>query len=1546
MHRLPAMPVTNYWWRCFGAILFISITFSLTASAQKKVWDKTIGASEDDRLTSLQQTSDGGYLLAGYSNSDINGDKTSDGKNIYKFNDDYWLVKLNADGTKAWDRVYGGNGDDELIEVLRTKDGGYMLGGHSNSKKNGDKTEAKRGSDDYWVIKINADGTKAWDKTIGGSGADNLTSVQQTSDGGYILGGTTSYGNISGDKTEADKGGFDYWVVKLNANGSKAWDKTLGGSGEDRLNSVQQTSDGSYILGGYSSSGKNGDKTQDSYKYEWGTNSDDYWVVKLKPDGSKAWDKTIGASGSDYLTSLQLTSDGGYILGGHSNSDIGGDKSEANKGPKDKYGRLHMDYWVVKLNADGSKAWDKTIGTAKEEYLASLRLTKDGGYILGGTTETVYVVDESEKVKGLLEGPDYWVVKLNADGSKVWDKTVGGSGDDYLSALLVTAGGDYLLGGNSYSDISGDKSEANRGRIDYWVIKLAEKTTQTITFEPIADKTFGAAPFTLSAKASSGLPVTFSVVSGPATIKGNTITLTGIGKVMVKVSQAGNETYAPATATQTFMVLIPSTITWDKTIGGNDNDFFRKVLQTKDGGYILGGSSHSDISGDKSENRRDYDEVWEGDFWVVKLKADGTKEWDKTFGGNYYDFITSIQQTSDGGYILGGSSGSGIYGDKTESNRGGFDEYGKHTSDYWVVKIDAKGNKVWDKTIGGEDSDFLTSIQQTSDGGYILGGASDSGISGDKSEANKGQKDEHGQPTPDYWIVKLDAKGKKLWDKTIGGSAIDELNSIQQTSDGGFILGGSSTSDKGGDKSEASKGAADYWIVKVSANGNKQWDKTIGGSQNDGLATVQQTSDGGYILGGASDSGISGDKSEANKGQKDEHGKPTPDYWIVKLSAEGTKIWDNTIGGNKSDSFTSLQQTKDEGYIVAGFSDSGLSGDKSQASKGGYDYWIVKLKADGSKQWDKTLGGSGNDQLYDVQQTSDDNYILGGTSYSYRVSGDKSEPTKGSSDFWVVKLQVDETPEVAAWDMRYGGAGLDNFTDAIKTSDGGYLAGGYTNSGNSGDKTQSSRGQNDYWIVKSDKNGKKLWDKRYGGSGDDFLNRLIQTSDGGYLLAGSSRSGAEGDKSQQLQGNRDYWVVKVDAQGNKQWDKSFGGNGYDELKKVIQLSSGEYVLGGYSDSPASGDKSQGYQGTNRNNDYWLVKISATGTKIWDKRYGGDQDDNLSSFTITPEGGFLLVGTSYSGATGDKTRAKRGQTDYWVIRTDKDGLLLWDKAYGGSKEEYASSVVQSNGDTYFISGSSDSPADGNKSQPSYKDENGDKTQDYWVIKINGMGKKLWDKTLGGKGFEFLQASTATPDGGLVVAGNSIFSGVSGDKSEADRGDYDYWVVKLDENGAKQWDKTLGGSGKDDLRTVTQTRDGGLLLGGRSASGVSGDRSQPSQGGNDYWLVKLAPETSSMLATREVAPVEVAIAVERLNLQAYPNPFTERATIRFTLPETQAATVKVYDSQGREITTLFQGEALANQTYQVEWQAGKKAGGMYLLQLQTPTTRQQQKLLLVK
>ncbi|MGB3077401.1 MAG: hypothetical protein WBB36_18885, partial [Chitinophagales bacterium] len=402
------------------------------------------------------------------------------------------------------------------------------------------------------------------------------------------------------------------------------------------------------------------------------------------------------------------------------------------------------------------------------------------------------------------------------------------------------------------------------------------------------------------------------------------------------------------------------------------------------------------------------------------------------------------------------------------------------------------------------------------------------------------------------------------WQKMIGGSSNDYMYSVIQTADGGSLIGGYSGSTISGDKTEANQGGFDYWVLKLGISGNIEWQNTIGGSSGDQLYTVIQTADDGYLLGGYSNSNISGDKSEVSQGNSD--------YWVVKLGASGNIEWQNTIGGNSVDYLNAVIETTGGGYLLGGYSESGISGDKTAAGIG--DFWVVQLNASGSIVSQYTIGGNSGDQLISIVQTTDGGFLFGGYSSS-GISGNKTEASKGSYDYWVVKADVSGNIE---WDKTIGGSDKDYLRFALQSDDGGYLLGGYTLSGLSGNKTEASQGGWDYYVVKLNSAGGIEWQNTIGGLNDDFLFSGIEVIGGGYLLGGYSISSVSGDKTAPKKGEEDEWILKLDGSGNIIWQQTFGGDGTEYLYSIAQSADGGFLLGGTSASPISDDVTEGATG--------------------------------------------------------------------------------------------------------------------------------------------------------------------------------------------------------------------------------------------------------------------------------------------------------------------------------------------------------------------------------
>lgn len=418
----------------------------------------------------------------------------------------------------------------------------------------------------------------------------------------------------------------------------------------------------------------------------------------------------------------------------------------------------------------------------------------------------------------------------------------------------------------------------------------------------------------------------------------------------------------------------------------------------------------------------------------------------------------------------------------------------------------------------------------------------------------------------------------KMWDVRFGGSKYDIPDGIIETPDQGFILVGVSASNNDGNKSQVGQGYYDFWIIRTDEYGNKMWDRRYGGSDDEGAYDIQQTADGNYLVSGYSSSPANEDKSESGNGNKD--------FWAIKISPDGNKIWDHCYGGNKGEVLRGALPASDGGFLLAGYSFSGISGDKTQPKigpEGTADYWIIKIDTHGVKQWDRSFGGNGEDELTALVPAADGGFMLAGSSNSTQ-SGDHSQSSQGVNDFWVVRI---DSLGNKLWDQRYGGTDDDFLIEITRSNDGGFLMGGFSFSGIGGDKTQDCWGQSDVWMVKIDSTGVKQWDVRFGASKMDRSRSVIQTLDGGYFIGAYTNSLQEGDITDPSRGVYDGWGIKIDSNGNKQWDKRYGGSADDHWHLAMQLSDGDYILLGHSQSDISGDKSQSCFGSD---DIWMLKL--------------------------------------------------------------------------------------------------------------------------------------------------------------------------------------------------------------------------------------------------------------------------------------------------------------------------------------------------------------------
>ena len=370
------------------------------------------------------------------------------------------------------------------------------------------------------------------------------------------------------------------------------------------------------------------------------------------------------------------------------------------------------------------------------------------------------------------------------------------------------------------------------------------------------------------------------------------------------------------------------TIQWQKTIGNNDTVTIDDVQKTTDGGYILAGY--------KKNTQND------SDYWIAKLNSNADIEWEKTYGGSSTDEAISIQQTTNGGYIVAGSTFSND-GDVTNN---------KGYSDAWILKLNTNGAIEWQKTYGGSAGDALTNIEQTADNGYIAIGFTYS--SNSDIPNNKGYTD--------AWAIKIAANGNIEWSKTFGGTNEEWMNDVQQTTNGGYLIVGETKSFNGDVTNN--HGSLDSWIIKLQTNGNLQWQKTYGGSRNDRANCTQKTNDGHYIIAGYTESN-NGDITNSHDGT---------DAWVIKIDDLGNILQQTTVGTNSTEGANSILQTHDNNLLITGYS--------PIIGSANFNIFIVALNTNFTLLWQQKIpqGDSGS-MPKTIFETPDSGYMLFGNHF-------------------------------------------------------------------------------------------------------------------------------------------------------------------------------------------------------------------------------------------------------------------------------------------------------------------------------------------------------------------------------------------------------------------------------------------------------------------------------------------------------------------------------------------------------------------------------------
>jgi len=411
------------------------------------------------------------------------------------------------------------------------------------------------------------------------------------------------------------------------------------------------------------------------------------------------------------------------------------------------------------------------------------------------------------------------------------------------------------------------------------------------------------------------------------------------------------------------------------------------------------------------------------------------------------------------------------------------------------------GNLSMVKTYGGTNNDSGQSVVSTTDGGYAVLGF---------TQSNDGDITDKQDQSFDYWVLKFDAQDNLQWQKTFGGDNDDRGSDIIQTQDGGYAILGFSFSSNGDVMSNA--GLQDFWLAKLDPSGNITWQKTYGFQGADSGISVIQTNDLGYLISGILDVTASGGEGNTSRNSERHAGG---DYWALKLDSSGDLEWSRYFGGNFTDTPGGIVQTNDNGFIIAGGSDSDDTDISSNI--GTYDFWVVRISSTGDLIWEKSFGGGQIDEARAIVRADDGNFVIAGDT---RSSDNDVSNNKGAADLWLIKISPDGD---LIWEKTIGGTSFDVARAIIKCQNNGFVLAGSSRS--SDIDVSENKGQNDAWVVKVDDNGNLLWEVSAGGANIDFLYGVAELSDNSIVAVGDSTS-SDGDIIEN-KGFTDLLLIKI-----------------------------------------------------------------------------------------------------------------------------------------------------------------------------------------------------------------------------------------------------------------------------------------------------------------------------------------------------------------------------------------------------------------------------------
>ena len=769
---------------------------------------------------------------------------------------------------------------------------------------------------------------------------------------------------------------------------------------------------------------------------------------------------------------------------------------------------------------------------------------------------------------------------------------------------------------------------------------------------------------------------------------------------------------------------------------------------------------------------------------VVKYKNDEEIEWIKVKElSDKYVSCNNVIETSDGGYVIVGTFSNAQKIGNIDVNTNGY-------NDAIIIKLNESLEVEWVKTFGGTSSrDEINDVVETLDGGYVATGEFGETI----QIGNKRYTCTNTYTDPIN--IKYSKDGEIEWVSVFGGNDMNYSSCATSTEDGGCIvvLNTWATSIKIEDQTIQTNGNIDSILIKYSKDGVVDWIKKFGGNGEDKITSIVSTIDGGFAYVGEFRGTIQIEGHEiVSKGSSDQA--------IVKYNKKAEVEWIKTYGSKSKEEYSSIIQTSDEGFLVAGYYSNNVEiEDEKLNSIYPEDLLIIKYDKDGNKKWTKNCFTGYSYNTPSLIEGIDGSYIIGIINSATIKSGNITIMYKnGKSSYAAIKIKEKEVPNVYINGKNdIGGSGESRFLSVVETLDGGCItAGCFTETIQVGNYTITSNGSYDGIVVKYDENRNIEWIKQYGEEEDDRVNSVVVTNDGGCLVAGYCT---------ETDGNCIGLVIKYNVNGEVEWEKRYGNNGDLVINSIAVNSDDSFVIGGYFNEKIQIENKTvtsngGYDGI-------TIKCEADGEVEWIKTYGGSSDDKVNSVTINNDGNCIVGGEFQESIQIDnKTITAIENLDQILIKYKDNGEIEWINNYGTySKDTIHSVVATSDGGCIVLGEFKDDIQIGNQKLLASSRQNG------LIIKINSFGEEEWANNIGG-GNCIINSIIETGYKKYVATG--IFNGTAyaDDIILMSKGTMDSMVLEIGEKGEIEWAQRFGGSEQTRAMSISATTDGRYILAG--------------------------------------------------------------------------------------------------------------------------------------